>query len=74
MTSFKSDIRPLFRDSDIECMKDVVGLDLANVEHVRKRSADILGQLESGSMPTDEAWPDADVDLFRCWIAEGMCG
>jgi hypothetical protein len=70
--SFASDIRPLFRDGDIECMKDM-GVELdnpdwmcvpANAESVYKTVAD-------GSMPPDEPWSADWVALFKRWMDAG---
>ena len=69
--SFASDIRPLFREFDIESMIQARGLDLSSYEEVSAQAAEILERLESGDMPCDAAWPDKDVDTFRQWIDGG---
>jgi hypothetical protein len=70
--SFKTDIRPLFRDSpDVDTMQGL-GLDLSSYEEVKVRASDIYTRLEDGSMPCDEAWPLERVAVFRRWIDEGM--
>jgi hypothetical protein len=69
--SFAKDIRPLFRQRDIECMSDF-GFDLSKVTDVRMRSADIYARLAEKSMPTDGPWSDADIAKFQQWIDEGM--
>ena len=70
--SFAADIRPLFRDEDIECMEGM-GIDMgdpawmcvpANAELVYSRVAD-------GSMPPDQAWPAERVALFKAWMDAG---
>lgn len=70
--SFAADIRPLFRDEDIECMQGM-GIDLgdaawmcvpANAQGVYERVAD-------GSMPPDEAWLPERVTLFKSWMDAG---
>ena len=69
--SFALDIRPLFRDTpDVETMKGF-GLDLSSYEQVKERAQEIYAALEDGSMPCDRPWPDAQVQLFRQWIAAG---
>lgn len=70
--SFAGDIRPLFREEDIECMQGM-GVDLgeaawmcvpANAQSVYERVAD-------GSMPPDDAWPAEKVSLFKRWMDAG---
>lgn len=67
--SYASDIRPLFRDFDINSMKKA--FDLSNFEQVSARADIILSKLEAGSMPCDGAWPEKDVETFRQWIKGG---
>jgi len=68
--SYASDIRPLFRQRDIDSMLNKQ-LDLSSYADVAARANDILGRLESGSMPCDGAWPKENVDLFSKWIDQG---
>jgi hypothetical protein len=68
--TFQADIRPLFRESDIEAMRDA--LDLASLDDVRLHAETIHRRLEEGSMPCDQMWPMSDVELFRTWIDTGM--
>ena len=68
--SFATDIRPLFRDSDIEAMRD--WFDLASHAEVKENADIILERLEDGSMPTDGGWPDEHIALFRAW-RDGGC-
>jgi hypothetical protein len=68
--SYANDIRPLFRDKDVESMRRA-NLDLASYADVSARADAILGRLASGTMPSDGAWPAGDVDLFRRWIDGG---
>jgi hypothetical protein len=77
-TSFATDIRPLFREMDIEAMK-VSGddpFDLSSYQEVKDRAVNlwrVLGHPSpSLTMPCDGAWPAAWVDTFRQWIDEGM--
>jgi hypothetical protein len=70
VTSFESDIRPLFRADDAEAMS--WAFDLASYEDVREHAEDIYGRLADGSMPCDEPWPDEQVQRFRDWIDAGM--
>jgi hypothetical protein len=70
--SFSGNVRPLFRDSpDIDTMKEY-GLDLSSYEEVRAHAEAIYTCLADGSMPCDGAWPQADVELFKRWMDEGM--
>jgi hypothetical protein len=67
---FATDIRPLFRDTDVDAMQ-ALGLDLSSYDQVKARASEIYDRLEDGSMPCDEAWPAEDLALFRRWIDEG---
>lgn len=69
--SFANDIRRLFRDTDVETMKDF-GLDLSSYEQVKEKAPEIYAAVEDGSMPCDEPWPKNDVALFKRWMDEGM--
>ena len=68
--SYASDIRPLFRDFDINSMIKA-GLDLSSFEQVRDAADNILNRLEAGAMPCDGAWPEKDIQTFRRWIKDG---
>jgi hypothetical protein len=68
--SFARDIRPLFRDFDLQSMSRA-NLDLSNYDQVSERAGAILKKLESGSMPCDGAWPHEQVETFRQWISDG---
>lgn len=69
--SYENDIRPLFRDSDVDTMIKVRKLDLSNFEQVSSAADAILNRLEAGTMPCDGAWPEKDVETFRQWIKDG---
>src|SRR5258708_36924404 len=69
--SFAKDIRPLFREKDVDTMNDF-GLDLSSYEEVKGKAHAIYATLENGSMPCDEPWPKGQVALFKRWIDEGM--
>jgi hypothetical protein len=69
--SFEGDIKPLFRQFDIDSMKSM-GLDLENYEDVKNMSNEILKRVEKGDMPCDEPWSEDKIDIFRRWIEEGM--
>ena len=70
--SFAQDIRPLFRETDVEEMMDVAGFDLSRYEDVRDRAQDIYERLDEGSMPCDGAWPADQVAKFKQWMDDGM--
>ena len=69
-TSYAQDIRPLFRDKDINSMRKA--FDLSNYDDVRSHADAIYGKVSAGSMPCDGAWPQDKVDLFRRWMDEGL--
>lgn len=71
IVGYAREIRPLFRQSDVDAMRRARQLDLASHDEVAKRADDILGRLERGEMPCDGAWPPEQVDLFRRWIKGG---
>jgi len=68
--SFERDIRPLFREEDIEEMS--FAFDLSSYDEVRQYAEEIHTRLADHSMPCDGPWPEADVERFRRWIDAGM--
>ena len=68
--SFERDIRPLFRDGDINSMSAV--FDLSSYQDVRANADAIYEQLAEGSMPCDGAWPAEQVERFRAGIDTGF--
>ena len=68
MSSYETDIKPLFREEDRSSM--TFRFDLWKYDDVKAHAAAILSRLEDGSMPCDGAWPAAKVERFREW-AEG---
>jgi len=68
--SFVRDIRPLFRDEDVEAM--LFAFDLSSWEEVREHAEEIHSRLVEGTMPCDAPWPDQDIERFREWIDAGM--
>jgi hypothetical protein len=68
--SFERDIKPLFRDDDVESME--FAFDLRSYEEVTANAEDIYERLEDGSMPCDGEWPQERVQLFRDWIDTGL--
>ena len=71
-TTFQRDIRPLFRDDDVEAM--LFAFDLSSCEEVREHAEEIHSRLVEGTMPCDAPWPEQDVERFREWIDAGMPG
>jgi hypothetical protein len=69
--SFEQDVRPLFRERDRGAMLSVANFDLWKRDDVAEHSQDILGRLEDGSMPCDQAWPEEQIAVFRRWVEAG---
>jgi hypothetical protein len=67
--SFATDIRPLFRDKDVDRMR--FAFDLRELVDVKQNAEAIVGRLSEGSMPCDDAWPAERVALFRQWMDDG---
>lgn len=70
MSSFTNDIRPLFRDKDVESMKSM--FDLSSYDDVKDRADGILETVENGSMPCDQTWTPEQVAVLKGWIADGF--
>jgi hypothetical protein len=70
--SFATDIRPLFREEDIECMKPA-GIDLDNHAWMRvpANAQNVYAAVSDGSMPPDEPWDAERVSLFKRWMDAG---
>jgi hypothetical protein len=69
MPSFATDIRPLFRDKDVEEMR--FAFDLSSYDDVRANATGIYTRLSDGSMPCDDAWDGDKITLFLQWMNEG---
>jgi len=69
--SFATDIRPLFRDRDIQAMKPN-GIDLSSYEDVKKHIQDIYARLSAKEMPCDEPWSENNVQRFKKWMESSM--
>ncbi len=69
--SFAADIRPLFRETDIEAMKPN-GVDLSSYEGVKKRAQDIYARLFAKEMPCDGSWSAENIKRFKEWMESGM--
>lgn len=66
---FGADIRPLFRESDLDSMS--WAFDLGSYDEVSANADLILERLQTGTMPCDKAWPRERVELFERWIQTG---
>jgi hypothetical protein len=66
---FEREIRPLFRDEDVDSMS--FAFDLRSYEDVSANAEEIYERLEDGSMPCDTAWPAEQIERFRAWIDAG---
>ena len=70
--SFATDIRPLFREEDVECMEPMgVALDDPAWMCVPANAESVYGVLADGSMPPGEPWPEDRVALFKQWMEAG---
>jgi hypothetical protein len=67
--SFAQDIRPLFRDRDVESMARF--FDLSSYDDVKAHADRIYARVSQGSMPCDAAWPQENTALFRQWMDHG---
>jgi hypothetical protein len=68
--TFERDIRPLFRERDVNSMS--FAFDLSSYDDVRANAEGIHGRLANGTMPCDGAWPPQDVARFQAWIDGGF--
>ena len=77
VTSFAGDIRPLFTEMDIRAMSKA--FNLTSHEDVKANAAAIYDRLRGiggAVMPPppprgDGPWPQARIELFAKWMAEG---
>jgi hypothetical protein len=67
---FARDIRPLFREKDVQSMSSA--FDLSSYDDVRANADKILATVANGSMPCDGPWAPDRVELFRGWV-EAAC-
>lgn len=66
---FERNIRPLFRDKDVQSMSSA--FDLSSYDDVRANADRILAAVANGSMPCDGPWPAERVQLFHGWVDAG---
>ena len=77
-TSFKTEIRPLFTERDIQCMSKA--FNLGSYEDVKKHASVIYDRIRGigGSVmpppsPRGEGpWEQSRIDLFAKWMADGF--
>lgn len=70
--SFVTDIRPLFRDEDIQCMEPSgVRLDDPAWMCTAANAQSVYDQVATGAMPPDAPWPPDRVSLFKKWMDAG---
>ena len=86
MTSFVNDIVPLFRQKDINCMRDM-GVDLTSYTYMSDATGDasyadhanarhVLARLRGDEMPRmpmgGPYWNDGALGAYRNWVEEGF--
>jgi molybdenum cofactor biosynthesis MoaF-like protein len=71
--TYAHDIRPLFRDTDIACMRPRGKL-LDDPTWMCKpaNARQVLNAVKAGRMPPDTRWPPERVALFKQWIDQGL--
>ncbi len=70
--SYQTDIRPLFRDFDLETLKRFDRIDLNSLDSVRAHIETLRERLQAGKLPYDACWSSKQIALFRRWINQGM--
>jgi len=77
LTSFQTDIRPLFTDRDIRAMSSA--FNLARYEDVKGHASKIHDRIRGiggAVMPPppprgEGPWPQSQIELFAKWMADG---
>jgi hypothetical protein len=67
--SFEAHIKPLFRERDRTAMHSA--FDLWSHDDVSAHADAILGEVKTGGMPCDGAWPADQVALLERWVQSG---
>lgn len=70
--SYTTDIRPLFRDFDVETLRRFDNVDLHNVDSVRTSAEMLRQRLQAGTLPYDACWSSKQIKLFDRWVDGGM--
>ena len=76
-TSFQMDIRPLFTERDIQGM--IKGFNLASYDDVKTHATAIYDRIRGIGGPVmppppprgEGPWPQARIELFAKWMADG---
>ncbi len=68
---FEEDIKPMFRQRDVNSMLRFGPFDLHKYDDVKLHAIDILKHLRD-DMPCDGLWPESDVLKFEKWKDNGM--
>ncbi len=68
--SFETDIKPLFRDTDVDAMQ--AWFELSKYEDVKENADAICERLEDGTMPCDGAWSPENIKKFKAWMEAGF--
>jgi hypothetical protein len=86
LVSFAKDIRPLFTDPDIDCMSGL-GVELASYDYMsapagnahfpdHANARDVLAHLTGARRPRMPSggpfWADAQIEIFKQWMADGF--
>jgi hypothetical protein len=77
LTSFQTDIRPLFTELDIRAMRKA--FDLASYDDVKANASVIYDRIRGvggAVMPPPQPrgegpWPQSQIELFAKWISDG---
>jgi hypothetical protein len=70
--SFATEIKPMFREGDVRCMKPAgVLLDDAAWMCAPANAAKVYGAVSTGKMPPDAPWPAEKVSKFKQWMDAG---
>ncbi len=69
---YQTDIRPLFRDFDVQTLQRLDGINLNDVKSVRFNVSKLQERINNGSFPYDACWAKAQIDLFNRWLDSGM--
>jgi hypothetical protein len=69
-----ADVAKLFRDKDVEHMKQATGgrLDLSDATSTEIWSHKVYAYVANGYMPPDGPWTQDMVNTFGCWIQGGF--
>ena len=70
MTSFATDVRPLFRDKDVQSMKSM--FDLTRYQDVKNNADGILETVTNGKMPCYQTWSAEQIATLRAWSAKAF--